>query len=325
MFTLLNLAIDERNAGLMTDALGHDREAARRYDAAPDRPEYRTTRAANLLAGCFQDLHRWDDAIRFRTAGLEDQVKEHGWRDTTTLHMAEILAEYYAQKGNLEEAASRLEKYVETWIEVAPPDDLLMLRARAELGTMLLGLNRPKEALPHLETAVTLRGEDPVVHHWLDAYLGAVLATKGARRRRSRSSERRSATPGATRRRSRSSFASLQLMLAQFLLRTGEAEDAEAAARAALAIREKLLPDSWALPSARACVGRALLEEKRPKEAEPILRAAAEGLLAKESSMPPLAKPRITETIQALVDCYFALDRKDDADTWRARLAAREK
>jgi tetratricopeptide (TPR) repeat protein/predicted Ser/Thr protein kinase len=325
VFTLLNLAIDERNAGLMTDALGHDREAARRYDAAPDRPEYRTTRAANLLAGCFQDLHRWDDAIRFRTAGLEDQVKENGWRDTTTLHMAETLAEYYAQKGNLEEAASRLEKVVETWIEVAPPDDLLMLRARAELGTMLLGLNRPKEALPHLETAVTLGGEDPVIHRWLKAYLGAVLATRGSEKKAIEIVRKEIGHPRGDAPQEQIELASLQVMLAQFLLRTGEAEDAEAAARAALAIREKLLPDSWALPSARACVGRALLEEKRPKEAEPILRAAAEGLLAKESSMPPLAKPRITETIQALVDCYVALDRKDDADTWRARLAAREK
>jgi hypothetical protein len=63
-------------------------------------------------------------------------------------------------------------------------------------------------------------------------------------------------------------------------------------------------------------LGATLLGQKKYQDAEPLLKDGYEGMKAREQTIPPLAKARITEAAQCLVQLYEATDRKAEAEKW---------
>jgi len=114
-------------------------------------------------------------------------------------------------------------------------------------------------------------------------------------------------------------------MLANARLREGKYVEAEGLARECLAIRERNIPDDWRTFNARSMLGGSLLGQKKYAEAEPLLLSGYEGMRQREARIPLEGKPRLTETLQRLVQLYEATDRPDQAGQWKRKLAEFDK
>jgi serine/threonine protein kinase len=108
------------------------------------------------------------------------------------------------------------------------------------------------------------------------------------------------------------------------LLRLKAWLDAEPILRECLAIREAKEPDAWTTFYTRSMLGKALVGQKKYAEAEPLLLQGYEGLMEREARIPPVVKIRLTEALEGLVELYDAWEKKDKADEWRKKLAARK-
>ena len=69
--------------------------------------------------------------------------------------------------------------------------------------------------------------------------------------------------------------------------------EAEPLLRECLTIREKRLPDDWLTFSTRSVLGVCLLSGKKYAEAEPLLLSGYNEMKARESKIPPYARPRV--------------------------------
>ena len=67
-------------------------------------------------------------------------------------------------------------------------------------------------------------------------------------------------------------------------------------------------------------LGEALLGQGKAAEAEPLLVAGAEALVARPEAIPEDARPeRLGDAVDRLVRLYEVTDRPEKADEWRAR------
>ena len=107
------------------------------------------------------------------------------------------------------------------------------------------------------------------------------------------------------------------------LLKYEEYAVAEPLIRKCLEIRLKLQPDVWSTFNTKAMLGRSLLGQKKYKEAEPLLKEGYEGMKQCEKSIPRSGLPRVTETLEALVQLYEATKNAAEAERWREELSAR--
>ncbi|MGD0258381.1 MAG: serine/threonine-protein kinase [Verrucomicrobiota bacterium] len=114
-------------------------------------------------------------------------------------------------------------------------------------------------------------------------------------------------------------------MLANARLREGKFVEAEAPARECLTLREIEIPDDWRTFNARSMLGGSLLGQKKYAEAEPLLLAGYQGMKQREARIPLEGKPRLTETLQRLVQLYEAIGRPDQAAKWQQKLAEFDK
>ncbi len=93
--------------------------------------------------------------------------------------------------------------------------------------------------------------------------------------------------------------------------------EAEPLLRECLAIRQKSERDAWTTFHTQSLLGAALLGQKKYADAEPPLFQGYEGMKQREKTIPPLAKIRLTEALDRLVQLYEALEKKDEAAKWR--------
>jgi serine/threonine protein kinase len=107
------------------------------------------------------------------------------------------------------------------------------------------------------------------------------------------------------------------------LLQAKAYADAEPVLREALAIRQKTQPDLWITFTAKSMLGGALLGQKKYAEAEPLLIDGYDGMKRREATIPPLAKARLTDALERLVQLYEATGKREEAALWRKELDAR--
>jgi eukaryotic-like serine/threonine-protein kinase len=108
-------------------------------------------------------------------------------------------------------------------------------------------------------------------------------------------------------------------------LRVEAFADAEALLRECLAIREGQEPEAWTTFNTRSMLGEALMGQEKYAEAEPLLVAGYEGMNAREATIPPEAKVRLTEALSRLVGLYEGWAKPEEAATWREKLEAARK
>jgi len=91
-----------------------------------------------------------------------------------------------------------------------------------------------------------------------------------------------------------------------------------------LAFRVKMKTDSYSTFNAKAMLGTILLAQKKYADAEPLLKEGYEGMKQREKTMPPIAKVRLTEALERLVQLHDATGNAAEADRWRKELTARK-
>ncbi len=85
--------------------------------------------------------------------------------------------------------------------------------------------------------------------------------------------------------------------------------EAEPLLEECLEIRERMIPDDWPTFNAMSMLGNALLGQQKYVDAEPLLLSGYRGLVLRESSIPPFAQARITQSLQRVVKLYESWDR----------------
>jgi hypothetical protein len=104
------------------------------------------------------------------------------------------------------------------------------------------------------------------------------------------------------------------------LLKQEKWREAEPLLRECLAVREKAQPAAWTTFNTRSQLGGALLGQGRYAEAEPLVVSGYEGMKARAATIPPVARPRLTEAALRLVRLYEAWGKPEQAAAWKARL-----
>jgi hypothetical protein len=78
----------------------------------------------------------------------------------------------------------------------------------------------------------------------------------------------------------------------------------------------------WQVAWVKSMLGEALLGQKRPADAEPLLVAGYEGLVKDSAAIPEADRPdRLMEAAQRLVDLATTADKPDELKKWQAERA----
>jgi hypothetical protein len=105
------------------------------------------------------------------------------------------------------------------------------------------------------------------------------------------------------------------------LSRQSKWADAEAALRDCLTIRERKQPDAWTTYNTRSMLGGALAEQAKYSDAEPLLAQGYQGLKQRATTIPGVARVRLAEAAERIVQLYDAWHKPAEAAKWRAELA----
>ena len=65
---------------------------------------------------------------------------------------------------------------------------------------------------------------------------------------------------------------------------------------------------------------RGLLGQKKYAEAEPLLLKGLAGMKQREKTIPPIAKDRLAEAVERLVELYEVTGKKGEVAKWQAEL-----
>jgi serine/threonine protein kinase len=104
--------------------------------------------------------------------------------------------------------------------------------------------------------------------------------------------------------------------------KNGGLDEAVAALRESLDIRERLQPDDWQTFDTRSVLGGMLLEAKQYAEAEPLINNGYEGLYQRRDQIPLALKPHLKTALERQIRLYQLTNRPELADQSTARLAS---
>jgi hypothetical protein len=105
------------------------------------------------------------------------------------------------------------------------------------------------------------------------------------------------------------------------LLETGQYDRAEPLLRSALAWAERQTPGTLVAVQTRSALGAALAGQKKYAEAEPLLRAAYEGVKKARWADGPWGTSVLTDTLDRLAHLETARGNPAEAARWRAERA----
>jgi tetratricopeptide (TPR) repeat protein len=240
----------------------------------------------NNLAMAYQDAHRLDDALPLYEATLKARKAVLGPNHPDTILSANNLGWAYRATGQIDKALPLFLKAAE---------GLERLRFQHQHAGRII--NNLVECQESAEGGRQFEQAEAWRRKWLaagkDRYGGE--------------------SPG---------YAVLLAALGQNLLQQKKWADAEATFRACLTIREKKMPGDWQTFYTQSLIGGALLGQKKYGEAEPLLRGGYERLKGLGDKSPPACKARRKEVAERLVLLYEAMERPDDAATWKKELEA---
>jgi hypothetical protein len=104
------------------------------------------------------------------------------------------------------------------------------------------------------------------------------------------------------------------------LLNQSKGAEAEPVLRECLKVRATAIPDHWSRFNAMSCLGYAMAGQGKYAEAEPLVVDGYAGMKAREATIPPQGRVRLTEAAARVVALYEAWGKPEPARAWRARL-----
>ena len=116
-------------------------------------------------------------------------------------------------------------------------------------------------------------------------------------------------------------YADALASLSRNLIQQKKWTDAEAVLRHCLVVREKKQPDAWTTFNVKSLLGGAILEQHKYADVEPLLLTGYEGMKAREKTIPPQAKSRLTEALDRLIQLYTDTNKPDDLKKWQTERA----
>jgi tetratricopeptide (TPR) repeat protein len=284
--TLHELAMAYSGAGR------HD-EAIRLYEQVRDRrsatlgPNHSATLTTmNNLGIAYRRAGRSTDAVRILEAARDGYAATFGPNHRSTHNTLQGLAIAYGDAGRTADAVLANEQLLERRIAMLGPKHRATLMVLNNLAGAYYADNRMAQYGQALERMLaTLPAYDPRVY---DPLRDWALARLGKLR-----------------------------------FQAGRPSDAEPLLRECLAIREtseKLQRNEVGTFNARSLLGKALLDQQKYAEAEPLLLQGYEGLKQREAKIPATTLVRLTEALEWLVQLYEATDRSAEAAKWRKEL-----
>jgi serine/threonine protein kinase len=243
-----------------------------------------TLETLNSLGVMYSQQGKWEQSERFATQAFEGRRKALGSEHPETLLSASNLArDYYDQK-----------KYAQA--EALVPETLEGMRK-------VLGDEHPwtldtRRLLAQLYEA---QGKDAQAEPLFAECLAAARQTSGSNQQ---------------------DVATALANLGRSLLRQRKHAEAEVCLRECLQIRDKEAPNAWTTFNAKSMLGGSLLGQEKYAEAEPLLLKGYEGMKAREETIPPLSRDRLTEALERLLQLYEGWGKPDEAGKWRKELTA---
>jgi tetratricopeptide (TPR) repeat protein len=205
-------------------------------------------------------------------------------------------------------------------------DDLETYRAMSKLGHVLMHLGRMDEAIALGEewlgrSRQKLGPDHKVTLYGLSTLAGTYRQAKEFDRaepvyRELLDVQSRKLPPD------HSDRANTLASLGQCLLEAGKSTDAEPVLRDCLAIRERKEPDTWTTFHTKSLLGGTLAAQKKYADAEPLLLKGYEGMKARKNAIPRVARDRLSEASESLVQLYDGWGKPDEAGKWRTELTA---
>jgi eukaryotic-like serine/threonine-protein kinase len=116
------------------------------------------------------------------------------------------------------------------------------------------------------------------------------------------------------------SLADATAHLGEFWLQTGRPDDAETVLRESLALRFKHQPGDWQRFSAESLLGGALLAQKKPLEAGPLLRSGYDGLQKHSQTIPGEERHHMRDAIERMAQFVETTEGAATAEAWKRKL-----
>jgi tetratricopeptide (TPR) repeat protein len=341
---LLEQALQKRKATLGADHVDTLRSmndlasayrAARRLDQAvplfeqtlerakatlgPDDPH--TLTCMNNLAGAYQAAGQPAKAVPLLEQTLEKMQATLGPGHPDTLTGMNNLAAAYWATNEPARAVPLFEQTLEKRLTTIGADHPDTLTSMNNLAAAYQATGRLDKALPLYEqtlekTKAKLGPDHPdtlgSMHNLAEAYeqTKAFAQAEPLRRELLRAYRAQGGLNQAI-------IASALVGLGAVLVQQNKYAEAESPLREGVELRVKLQPSAWSTFNAKRLLGTALLGQKGYANAEPLLLEGYEGMKQREAQIPLVAKVRLVEAAQELVDLYEAWDHLEQAARWR--------
>jgi tetratricopeptide (TPR) repeat protein len=298
--------------------------AARESRLGPDHPDTLTSR--NNLAAVYSLAGRNDDAVPLLEATLRQKESKLGLDHPDTLASRGNLASVYASSGRYADAIRLHDLTLRQQQSKLGPDHPDTLNSQTQLAGALYLAGRYAEAIRLHDAALKAResklgsghpetfnsrsnlaADYEALGRWADAE---------ALRRENLSRRRASGTLDQLK------LAGDLVELSRDLVPQGKSVEAESLLRECVAIRDRAIPDDWRRFFAMSLLGRAVLDQRRYDEAEPLIVAGYEGLKAREVKIPATSKPHLHDAAKQVVRPYEAWGKPERARAWAAKVGA---
>ncbi|MCW5553204.1 MAG: serine/threonine protein kinase [Verrucomicrobiae bacterium] len=323
--SLNGLAIVLNEQGRYTEADGLYREALalRKKLVGNEHPDVAET--LNNLANNLQDQGRLAEAAAMHREALAVNKNVFGLEHPKMANSLNNLAFALREAGDLVEAETAMRQALDIWKRSYGAEHFQVATALHNLATVLRDANKLGEAEATQREALALLrkllGEThPRVANALHN-LGTILERHGKLAEAESSLRQGMALRRDLLGGDHPNVADSLEALARLLRGRGELDAAATALRECLQIRQQRLPDAWETFSAQSALGECLLARTDYSEAEPLLLAGATGLLERQARIPPAARTRLTEALEALIRLHEATGQPTQVAAWRQKLA----
>jgi DNA-binding SARP family transcriptional activator len=321
--TLHSLAVAYQAAGRTAAAIAlfeHVRDA-RVQKLGADHPDTLTT--LDNLAGAYRDAGKMAAAIALFEQVRDARVQQLGADHPHTLTTLNNLAVAYRASGKTAEAIALFEQVRDARMQTLGADHPDAHTALANLASAYLATGKVAQALPLFQQAAKgiercqFRHEHagPILRDLSDCHerLQQYEPAEVWRRKWLAVVKERAGSESTT-------YAGELAALGLNLLQQHKHAEAEQTLRDSLALRSTKEPEAWTTFNTKSLLGDALLRQQKYAGAEPLLKEGYEGLKAREQTIPPKSKVRLTEALERLVKLYDAWGKPEQAATWRQQL-----